>query len=287
MPFWRACQKSLAKRPEIFPSYWNFLEQNAKILQSMSRNEKKEKNFPPKITKTFSGHAKSSWEIIVAKSFAKKYKIFLWKSEKTTKLLFVFQFLLFSKLILWAQRMHLSQSNLDSKKSGLLFVPDFFPTKKRKNVAQDPKTFENVLNIFRKKYFREKCPIEMQIRQLRWKFLAKRLKNFSSKYRNPWEKRFFSNYSLRLRESQLWIQVFQVVPLWFSLFFKSFKLLKGTNSFQFWHASRNTLAKMLKHFADAKIFSRIVRKTSRRVPKVIKRKSLFWKIFSNFHLDRW
>ena len=146
---------------------------------------KKRKNFTPKIIKKFSGHAKSSWEIIVAKAFAKKYKMFLWKSEKTTKLLPVFQFLLFSKLILWAQRMHLSQSTVDSWKSGLLSMPDFFSTKKRKNVAKDPKIFEKVLNFFRKRHFRQKCPIEMQIRQPRQLFFAKRLMNFWSNYQNP------------------------------------------------------------------------------------------------------
>ena len=59
----------------------------------MYRKEKK--YFPSKLSKKSSGHAKSRWEIIVAKVFAKKYYLFLWKSEKTTKRLTVFQFFAF------------------------------------------------------------------------------------------------------------------------------------------------------------------------------------------------
>ena len=47
-PCWRASQKTLAKRPKMFRTSWNFFEQNAKILQSMYR---KENNFLPKIIK--------------------------------------------------------------------------------------------------------------------------------------------------------------------------------------------------------------------------------------------
>ena len=84
-----------------------------------------------------------------------------------------------------------------------------------------------------------------------------------------------------------WIQNFRnfqkvsrVVPLWFSIFFRSFKLLKWTKTFEFWHASRKTWAKSLKNFAHAIFFSRLVRKTSRHVPKAIKEKNNFRKNFS-------
>ena len=143
MPFWRACQKTLAKRPKMCRSCWMFFEQNVKILQSLSRKEKNEKYFPPKIIKKTSGHAKSSWEIIGAKGFAKKYKFLLWKSEKTTKLLIVFQFLLVSQLILWTHRMHLSQIYTRLVEVDLLLMPHLFSTKKRKNVAQGPKTLKS------------------------------------------------------------------------------------------------------------------------------------------------
>ena len=100
--------------------------------------------------KKSSGHAKSSCEIIGAKGFAKNYKLFLWKSEKTTKLLIVFQFLLVSKLILWTHRMHLSQINTRLVEVDLLFMPDLFSTKKRKNVAQGLNTLKSF------KYFQKK-----------------------------------------------------------------------------------------------------------------------------------
>ena len=93
--------------------------------------------------KKSSWHAKSSWEIIGAKGFAMNYKLFLWKSEKTTKLLIVFQFLLVSKLILWTHRMHLSQIYARLVKVDLLFMPDLFSTKERKNIAQGLKTLKS------------------------------------------------------------------------------------------------------------------------------------------------
>ena len=153
IPFWRACQKTSAKRPKNVRSCWNVFERNAKILQSMSRNEKKRKIVSAKNhQKKSSGHAKSSCEIIGAKGFAKNYKLFLWKSEKTTKLLIVFHFLLVSKLILWFHRMHLSQINTRLVEVDLLFMPDLFSTKKRKNVAQGPKILKSFI-YFQKKIF--------------------------------------------------------------------------------------------------------------------------------------
>ena len=47
------------------------------------------------LSKIFSGHAKSRWEIIVAKVFAKKFYLFLWKSKKNTKRRIVFQIFAF------------------------------------------------------------------------------------------------------------------------------------------------------------------------------------------------
>ena len=153
IPFWRACQKTSAKRPKNVRSCWNVFERNAKILQSMYRKGKK---FPvKKQSKKSSGHAKSSWEIIGAKGFAMNYKLFLWKSEKTTKLLIVFQFLLVSKLILWTHRMHLSQIYARLVKVDLLFMPDLFSTKKRKNIAQGLKTLKS-FKYFQKKTFPKK-----------------------------------------------------------------------------------------------------------------------------------
>ena len=90
-----------------------------------------------------------------------------------------------------------------------------------------------------------------------------------------------------------WIQIIrkfqkvsQVVPLWFSIFFRNFKLLNWTKTFEFWHASRKTWAKSLKNFAHATFFSRIVRKTSRQVPKVMKEKVFSGKVTQIYHLDR-
>ena len=67
-------------------------------------------------------------------------------------------------------------------------------------------------------------------------------------------RKFLALCSTRFQKSLNLRKIFQVVPLWFSLFFRSLNMLKGTNSFQFWHASRKTLAKKLKKFAHAKIF---------------------------------
>ena len=141
MPFLRACQNTLAKQPKMFRSYWMSLEQNAKILQSMSRNEKKRKNFPAK------NHQKTFWTREKqlrnhrCKSFLlKSVKYF---SENWKKLLIVFQFLFFSKLILWTQGMHLWQFYPRLIEVGLGIHAWFFSTKKRKNVAQG-------LNIFKK-----------------------------------------------------------------------------------------------------------------------------------------
>ena len=146
--------------------------------------EKRKSISRQKISKKPSGHAKSSWEIFGAKVFAKKCLLFLWKLEKTTKILFVFQFLLLSKLILWTHRMHLSQFYPRLLEVGLVIRACFFFNRKTKKFRSSFANFEKVLNIFRKKHLRKKCPIEMQIRQPRWKFLAKKLMNFSSKYRS-------------------------------------------------------------------------------------------------------
>ena len=84
-------------------------------------------------------------------------------------------------------------SILDSWKSGFLFIPDFFSTKKLKNVAQGPKILKKFYIVSEKIIFVLKCPIDLQNWQSRWKFLAKRLMNFSSKYRKTLRKAFFSN----------------------------------------------------------------------------------------------
>ena len=152
-PCWRASQKTLAKRPKMFRSSWNFFEQNAKFLQSMYRKEKKFSR--QNLSRKKSGHAKSRWEIVVAKVFAKKYYLFLWKSEKTTKRLIVFQFFAFSKLILWTQRMHLPQFYPRLLEVGLVLHAWFFFNKKRKNVAQYPKNLKKFWILSEKKIFVE------------------------------------------------------------------------------------------------------------------------------------
>ena len=94
---------------KMFAHVETFLKKMQKSY-SQCREMKKRKLVSAKNRrKKSSGHAKSSCEIIGAKGFAKNYKLFLWKSDKTTKLLKVFQFLLVSKLILWTHWMHLSQ----------------------------------------------------------------------------------------------------------------------------------------------------------------------------------
>ena len=87
--------------------------------------------------------------------------------------------------------MHLSQFYPRLLEVGLVIRAWFSFNKKRKNVAQDPEVFEKVLNIFRKKHFRKKCPIEMQIRQPRWTFLAKKTNELFVKVSKALRKTFF------------------------------------------------------------------------------------------------
>ena len=128
---------------KMFAHVETFLKKMQKSY-SQCREMKKRKLVSAKNRrKKSSGHAKSSWEIIGAKGFAKKYKFLLWKWEKTTKLLIVFQFLLVSQLILWTHRTHLSQIYTRLVEVDLLLMPHLFSTKKRKNVAQGPKTLKS------------------------------------------------------------------------------------------------------------------------------------------------
>ena len=111
-PCWRASQKTLAKRPKMFRSSWNFFEQNAKILQSMYR---KEKNFPVKFYQKINLDTRKA----VGKSSLQKFllKSFIYFSENRKKpqnLELFFKFLLSSKLILWTERIYFHNSTLDS-----------------------------------------------------------------------------------------------------------------------------------------------------------------------------
>ena len=73
MRFWRACQKTLAKRPKMFRSCWNFLNKMQKSFSQGPEMEKRKSIFRQKSSKEPLGQAKSSWEIFGAKVFAKKY----------------------------------------------------------------------------------------------------------------------------------------------------------------------------------------------------------------------
>ena len=95
---------------------------------------------------------------------------------------------------------------------------------------------------------------------------------FFSKGRN-----FLALCSTRFQLVQKFQKVSQVVPLWFSLISRSFKLLKLTKKFKFWHARRKNLAKRLKIVAHAKIFSHLVRKIFPSISKSDKRKNYFQK----------
>ena len=103
--------------------------------------QKGKKNLSVKIyQKKYSGQAKSHWEIIVAKVFVKKFFWFIWKSEKNTKRLIVFQFFAFSKLILWTQRMHLPQFYPRLLEVGLVLHAWFFFNKNEKMSLKIRKT---------------------------------------------------------------------------------------------------------------------------------------------------
>ena len=168
---------------------------------------KKEKNFPPEIIKkSFLDTRRAVGKSSLQKFLLKSVNCFSENRKKPQNFKMLFTFCFFSKLILWTFRMHLSQFYPKHLEVGLVFRACIFFNKRTKNCRSWSEKFEKVSNFFCKKnIFVKKCPIELQVWQLRWRFLAKRLKKFSSKYRNPWEKRFFSNYSLRRRESQLWI----------------------------------------------------------------------------------
>ena len=133
---------------KCFAQLATFLNKMQKTFQSMYRKERiiSRQN----LSKECSGHAKSHWEIIVAKVFVKKFFWFIWKSEKNTKRLIVFQFFAFSKLILWTQRMHLPQFYPRLLEVGLVLHAWFFFNKSKKCRSRSEK-LKKVLNTFRKK----------------------------------------------------------------------------------------------------------------------------------------
>ena len=136
---------------------------------------------------TWKAFGKSSWQKLLLKSLN-----FFSENRKKHKISNCCSLFAFSKLILCTQRMHLSQFYPRLLEVGLLIHAWFFFDKKTKKSRSRSEDFEKVLNFFRKKHFRKKCPIELQNWQSRWRFLAKRLRNFSSKYRSLYEKRFSS-----------------------------------------------------------------------------------------------
>ena len=133
----------------------NFLNKMQTSDSQCPEMKKKKTIFCQKSPKISSGHPKSSWELIGAKVFAKKHKLFLWKAEKTAKLLIVFHFLLFSKLILWTLRMYLSQLYPRLLDVGLVIHAWFFFQQKTKRCRSRSEKFKKVLNTFRKNFFVE------------------------------------------------------------------------------------------------------------------------------------
>ena len=156
---------------KCFAQIENFLN---KMQKSYIQCTERKKIFSRQnLSKKFSGHAKSRWEIIIAKVFAKKYYIFLWKSEKTTKRLMVFRIFAFFQTDPLDSENILPQFYPRLLEVGLVIHASFFFNKKTKRCRSRSEKIKKVLNFFRKRLFRRKCPMKMQIRQLADCFLLR------------------------------------------------------------------------------------------------------------------